>query len=190
MLILKVRQMQFQEIMIDSPSRSSRPASAPLRCSKATFDRCLLYNLNFLFFIFIFTKMRGGKWKERTVTCSHGHMILCSTPQSPCYILGLPERIHDYNGYSGHWYIRQTRHNHFLIRSFIILHFSGKSNVSFLSRNNSHIHSEYIDMIRVHLTHRIRAVADKHKGSDDHSSESQLKIHGRVSQLEWHLVKS
>ena len=30
-------------------------------------------------------------------------------------------------------------------------------------------------MIRVHLTHRIRAVADKHKAGDDHSSESQLK---------------
>ena len=145
MLILKVRQMQFQEIMIDSPSRSSRPASAPLRCSKATFDRCLLYNLNFLFSISSSPKYENKK--KGPVTCSHGHMILCSTPQSPCYILGLPERINDNNGYSGHWYIRQTRQNHLLIRSFIILHFSGKSNVSFLSRNNSHIHSEYIDFI-------------------------------------------
>ena len=81
-------------------------------------------------------------------------------------------------------FIKNAYKTESFIDSVIILHFSGKSNVSFLSRNNFHIHSEYIEMIRVHLTHRIRAVADKHKGGNDHSSESELKIHGRVSQLE------
>ena len=105
MLILEVRQIQFQEIMVDSPSRSSRPASAPLRCSKATFNRCMTST-----FCFSFASspnyVRENKMKG-PLTCSHGHMTLCSIPQSPCYILGLPERIHDYNRFSGHWYIRQ-----------------------------------------------------------------------------------